>query len=123
MPTDSATPLATPEMPLLATGPLMLVVLVAIGVIAWWIWRRRVGGLGGAQSGLRIEVLATRPLGPRSHLAVVETAGVRSLIATTAQGVTFLRDLPREEAPAAPAPSAPQNDFAQHLGTKGEAQS
>jgi len=103
----------SPDFPLLSTGPLWLVLILLLFVGAWWWWKRtQGGGLRGNRSELSIQILATRPLGPRSHLAIVEAAGLRSLIATTAQGVHYLRDLPAPEA-GPESPDAPS--FADHL--------
>ncbi|MFW6354938.1 MAG: FliO/MopB family protein [Verrucomicrobiota bacterium] len=112
----------TPELPDFSTGPLILVFVVLAAFGAWWWWRKRGGQLGRTHGGLQIQVLATRPLGPRSHLAVVEVAGCRSLIATTAQGVFHLRELPAGEAPSATraaSADAQEEDFARHLSPEG----
>lgn len=84
----------TPGMPWLATGPLWLLIVISIAMAAWWYWKRRGGGLPGARADLQIQILATRALGARNHLVIIETSGSRSLIATGSQGISFLRDLP-----------------------------
>lgn len=91
---DAADVLSSPGYPLLLSGPLLALLLLFVGVGVWWLWRKR--SLMGPRgvSDLQIHIATTRPLGPRSHLAIVEAAGTRSLIATTPQGVHFLRDLP-----------------------------
>lgn len=96
----------------MATGPFWLFFLIVLGIGAWWWWRRYSGGMPrGGRSELSIQILATRPLGPRSHLAIVEAAGQRSLIATTAQGVHYLRDLPVP-------PTDHGSDFSDHLSAE-----
>jgi flagellar biogenesis protein FliO len=116
MPTDSASELTTaPGFPLMATGPLWLFLFLALVLGAWWWWARHRGGgwrVRGDQ--LSIQILATRSLGPRSHLAIIETAGHRSLIATSTQGVQFLRDLPAE------AGRGSSDSFARHLAPEGD---
>lgn len=95
-----------PAFPLLSTGPIWLLLVLLLFLGGWWWWRQRQAGGLRAAGELSIQILATRPLGPRSHLAIVEAAGQRSLIATTAQGVHYLRDLPAAGAGAS---------FASHL--------
>lgn len=85
---------ASPEFPVVSTGPLWLFISLLLIVGGLWLWRRRQANAPRSVKGLTIEILATRSLGPRSHLAIIEAAGHRSLIATTAQGVHHLRDLP-----------------------------
>ncbi len=112
MGTEVAGPLGdAPGMPWLTTGPLWLLLILMLAAGAWWYWRRRFGHMPATRPDLQIQILATRALGPRNHLVVVETAGHRSLIATSAQGIRFLRDLPLP--PQSPASDDPP--FADHL--------
>ena len=106
--------LSTPSYPALVSGPLLALFLILASLILWWLWKRR--GLAGLNtaSDLQIRVATTRPLGPRAHLAIVEAGGTRSLIATTQQGVHFLRDLPMDVAKGVPV-------FEDHLDRPGEA--
>lgn len=104
--------------PLLSTGPLWLLLILLVGLGLWW-WRRRSTLVGQPGNAVQVSILATRPLGPRAHLIVVEAAGHRSLIATTAQSVHFLRDLP--STPSAASPVTPS--FADHLEPRSESPS
>ena len=104
-----------PELPLMTTGPLWFVfVLLVLAGVWWWWWKRQRGLAPRSVSDLSIQILATRSLGPRSHLAIIEAAGHRSLIATTAQGVHHLRDLPKDD------PAIAEVGFARHLEEKKE---
>jgi flagellar biogenesis protein FliO len=110
---DAPNVLNTPGYPLLISGPLMLVLIILGGLALWWLWRKRQLAVRGGGAALQIQITATRPLGARSHLAIVEAAGSRSLIATTPQGVQFLRDLPVEAEKV-------EKGFDTHLSQAGE---
>jgi flagellar biosynthetic protein FliO len=87
---------ATPAAPAPLFGPAargltaLALVCGAAAALSWWTRRRR----GGAQrADSRIRVLATRGLGPRHHLVLVEVGERRLLVGTSPQSVATLADL------------------------------
>lgn len=64
-----------------------LLIVVALGLVAWWLVRSR-GSL--LQRGGPVQLVQIVPLGPRERLLLVELDGERLLIGSTANQITLL---------------------------------
>jgi flagellar biogenesis protein FliO len=80
--------------PLLRTAA-VLGGLCACG-IALSLWARRRRGFAGGGPAARIELLASRPLGPRHRVVLIEVEGRRLLLGVGADAVSTLADLTDE---------------------------
>ena len=91
-------------------GVSLVVVIAVILLVGWFYSRLRVGtGRGGDQ----INVVASRPLGPKERLIVVEVAGKQLLVGMTASQLQTLHVF---EAPVIEAGKAsPETGFAGRL--------
>ncbi len=89
---------------LLGMGLSMVIVVAAILVIGWFYSRSRCAGSGASDI---INVLATRALGPKERLLVIEVADQHLLIGMTSTAVQTLHvfDTPIDIAVAKPASS------------------
>lgn len=89
---------------LLGMGVSMLIVVAAILVLGWFYSRSRFAGSGASDI---INVVATRALGPKERLMVVEVADQQLLIGMTSTSVQTLHvfDTPIEIATEEPASS------------------
>jgi flagellar protein FliO/FliZ len=93
-------------------GVSLIVVIAAILLVGWLYSRLRVGSVRG---GDQINVVASRPLGPKERLLVVEVAGQQLLVGMTASQLQTLHVF---EAPVVKAgKTAPDNGFAGRLRT------
>lgn len=88
-----------------------LVVVIAVILLVGWFYSRMRGGVG--RGGDQISVVASRPLGPKERLMVVEVAGKQLLVGMTASQLQTLHvfDAPVVEAGKA----VPDNGFAGRL--------
>jgi len=66
---------------------LPLIVIVVLGVLAWWLVRSR---MGLVQKDGPLKLVQILPVGPRERLLVVEIEGRRLLIGATPQHLTLL---------------------------------
>ena len=103
--TDTAVSVVAPVMggsDLLGMGLSMLVVVAAIVVLGWFFSRSRFAGSGASDV---ISVVATRALGPKERLLVVEVADQQLLIGMTSTAIQTLHvfDTPISIAAAKPA--------------------
>jgi flagellar protein FliO/FliZ len=98
---------------LLGMGVSMLIVVAAILVLGWFYSRSRFAGSGASDI---INVVATRALGPKERLMVVEVADQQLLIGMTSTAVQTLHvfDTPISIAATKPASSG----FAARLRTQ-----
>jgi len=72
---------------ILSIGVSMFIVVAVIMVLGWFFSRSRLVGGGGSDV---INVVATRALGPKERLMVVEVADQQLLVGMTATGVQTL---------------------------------
>jgi flagellar protein FliO/FliZ len=105
--TDTAVTAVSPVVggsELLGMGLSMVIVVAAILVLGWFYSRSRFAGSGASDV---INVVATRALGPKERLLVVEVAGQQLLIGMTSTAVRTLHvlDTPVSIAAATPASS------------------
>ena len=84
---------------ILSLGASMIVVIAVIFLLGWLYSRSRFSGGGSSDV---INVIATRALGPKERLMVVEVADQQLLVGMTATGVQTLHVLDKPVSPSTP---------------------
>jgi len=101
-----ASPLAMaatePAMPVMSTLVSLVLVLAAIGVVAFLVKRLGPGNVSQARI---MRVVSQLPLGAREKISIVELDDQWLVLGVTAQQITLLAQTPRKVSAVAPAPA------------------
>lgn len=95
---------------ILNLGTSLTMIVIAIVVVAWLY--RRAQGMHGRSDGI-IQVLATRPLGPKESVLLVEVGGKQLVLGMTASQIQTLHVL--DQPLASPSRAALPSGFAERL--------